>query len=743
MAANRRRVFALVDAGRTAVVQTARMMMQIAKPASPLAGRPSEDFILALPPKTGSTDAAVVVAALAKLGVTAYMVKPDRLYVLKAKFDVLLHLAERAGIRRTTLSGAQVPFSVASKGDFAHIDDEEAFFTSAERLFLLHDVVVNNPEITSRKLDCFPRINLKEASLLSSHWVFSLVPQPYAEIRAYLGEEITFYFAFLGTYTSWLTLPTALGLGTFWYQYTHDGAFDNAPTVLYSLFLILWTTVFLEAWKRKQCRLAFEWGTDTFQDEEEDRPEYLAACKVAFDAATRTERKAVPWTRTAPAYVFSLVTCSTLVVAAAASLVACLQWADYAREHWTHWSGLWRFAVYVPTVVYSLLINAFGAVNKALAVFTTELELHRTESEQRDAVAVKLVALQFVNMSAGLAFCAFYKMDLDKLRTTLATLLIVQQVVGQFFEVGLPLLKAALKPVLVRRGSVSDAAATAAAASREGNGPTVAAEVNLETYAGVFGDYLEMWIQLGQVTLFAAVFPLAGLMALLNNVMEIRTDAFKIVHASRRPFPRRAASMGSWLTMFELLSFACVLSNVGLMAVIASKSQWFRRAAAEYETWQLALAFVLVEHAVVACKLLLRALVGDVPEDVASAQRAIRLQGNAAKAAVFEQRYRLDGLLARLRSGDGAATQSPQASEALALWVAEVAAQKETLVNETRALQRELQHLKSTRDTDAVARFGPGAVLANVAIAVLSFLLIAAKAARPTPAGPECLYSAS
>ncbi len=42
-------------------------------------------------------------------------------------------------------------------------------------------------------------------------------------------------------------------------------------------------------------------------------------------------------------------------------------------------------------------------------------------------------------------------------------------------------------------------------------------------------------IQYGFVTLFVAAFPLAPLLALLNNVFEIRLDAYKYTTLMRRP----------------------------------------------------------------------------------------------------------------------------------------------------------------------------------------------------------------
>lgn len=53
-------------------------------------------------------------------------------------------------------------------------------------------------------------------------------------------------------------------------------------------------------------------------------------------------------------------------------------------------------------------------------------------------------------------------------------------------------------------------------------------------------------LQFGFTTIFVAAFPLAPLLALLNNIIEIRLDAYKFVTQWRRPMPARATDIGQW-----------------------------------------------------------------------------------------------------------------------------------------------------------------------------------------------------
>lgn len=69
-------------------------------------------------------------------------------------------------------------------------------------------------------------------------------------------------------------------------------------------------------------------------------------------------------------------------------------------------------------------------------------------------------------------------------------------------------------------------------------------------------------LQFGFLTCFVAVFPLAPLFALLNNLIEIRIDAKKLVVDSRRPLAQRASSIGIWFQIISSLVKIGVVCNV-------------------------------------------------------------------------------------------------------------------------------------------------------------------------------------
>lgn len=69
-------------------------------------------------------------------------------------------------------------------------------------------------------------------------------------------------------------------------------------------------------------------------------------------------------------------------------------------------------------------------------------------------------------------------------------------------------------------------------------------------------------IQFGFITLFVASFPLAPLLALINNVIEVRVDAWKLTTQFRRPVASKAHSIGAWQEILNGIAVFSVVTNV-------------------------------------------------------------------------------------------------------------------------------------------------------------------------------------
>lgn len=63
---------------------------------------------------------------------------------------------------------------------------------------------------------------------------------------------------------------------------------------------------------------------------------------------------------------------------------------------------------------------------------------------------------------------------------------------------------------------------------------------------GLFAEYIELLVQFGYLSLFSCVYPLTAVLLLINNLTEIRSDAYKICQLFRKPFSTPVANMGVW-----------------------------------------------------------------------------------------------------------------------------------------------------------------------------------------------------
>lgn len=69
-------------------------------------------------------------------------------------------------------------------------------------------------------------------------------------------------------------------------------------------------------------------------------------------------------------------------------------------------------------------------------------------------------------------------------------------------------------------------------------------------------------LQYGFVTIFVAAFPLAPFFALLNNILEMRLDAKKLLTYHRRPVSQRVRDIGVWYRILDCIGKLSVITNV-------------------------------------------------------------------------------------------------------------------------------------------------------------------------------------
>lgn len=72
-------------------------------------------------------------------------------------------------------------------------------------------------------------------------------------------------------------------------------------------------------------------------------------------------------------------------------------------------------------------------------------------------------------------------------------------------------------------------------------------------------------MQYGFLTIFVAAFPLAPFFALLNNILEMRLDARKLLTFYRRPVTQRVKNIGVWYRILDSIGKLSVVTNVFML----------------------------------------------------------------------------------------------------------------------------------------------------------------------------------
>nr|XP_009936382.1 PREDICTED: anoctamin-10 [Opisthocomus hoazin] len=554
----------------------------------------------------------------------------ENIYLVGASHLRLLLGAETVGLVKECNDNSMRSFTYSSRKTFKDFaDDNHNFLTIAECQYIIKHELENLRARDEKMVPGYPQAKLYPGKsivrrLLTSGVLVQIFPlhdreelkklrhswygrvkvgyQPLDEIRCYFGETIALYFGFL-EYFTFALIPMAV-IGIPYYVFAWE---DYDKYVMFAAFNLLWSTVILEVWKRICAIMTYRWGTLLMKRQfEEPRPGFHGALGIN-PITGREEPVYSSIKRQIRIYLVSLpFVCLCLYFSLYVMMIYfdLEQWAlDYHEENESNFSSLMLF---VPSIIYAVVIEIMNRIYRCAAEFLTAWENHRLESSYQNHLILKVLVFNFLNCFASLFYIAFVLFDMKLLRQSLATLLITSQILNQFVESLLPywLQKRQKKRMKKRMCSL-----------KTDTDLSLVEQVNLEkemgTYFGTFDDYLELFLQFGYVSLFSCVYPLAAVFAVLNNVTEIHSDALKMCRVYKRPFAEPTANIGVWQLAFETMSVISVVTNCILIGMSPQVNALFPDSKME-----LILTVALVEHLLLAIKFIMAFVIPDKPRDI-------------------------------------------------------------------------------------------------------------------------------
>ncbi|KAK6819706.1 hypothetical protein PG990_010198 [Apiospora arundinis] len=453
------------------------------------------------------------------------------------------------------------------------------------------------------------------------------------QIRNQFGEKVAFYFAFLQSYFSFLVFPAAFGFASWLIlgQYSW----------LYALVNSLWSVVFFEYWKKKELDLAVQWGVrgvsriqlprTAFQWSHEDADPVTGEAVKVYSTKKRlqTQLLQVPF-----AFICFLIL--------GALYLFCFSVEIFIGEIY---NGPFKtYLTFLPTIILTGLVPTLSTILGNLAEQLTEAENYETHDAHDAALTQKIFVVNFITSYTPLFLSAFvympfgnllvpyldvlkvtaekissseklttqnFQINPDRLRTQVIYFTVTAQIVNFALEAVVPIIKRKVfkkvKEVQTEfahkneKGDVvpADAPEEAAFLARVRN------EAELDVY-DVATDYREMIVQFGYLSLFSAIWPLAPVSFLVNNWVELRSDAMKIAISSKRPIPWRADSIGPWLNALGFLSWFGSLVSSAIVFMFSGDSNGPNGEPSSITGWALLLTVLCAEHLYLAVQFAVR-----------------------------------------------------------------------------------------------------------------------------------------
>uniref|UniRef100_A0A672HJX8 Anoctamin n=1 Tax=Salarias fasciatus TaxID=181472 RepID=A0A672HJX8_SALFA len=396
--------------------------------------------------------------------------------------------------------------------------------------------------------------------------------QPLNLIRKYYGEKIGIYFAWLGFYTEMLLFAAVVGTICFVYGFlTYD---DNQWSKEICSEEIGGSIVMCPLCDKK-CGY---WKLNTTCNSSWEMEPYLPitskCARSCLSGAT-----VLLWISLIIACIIGVIAYRLAVYAAFASIM---------KDNPT--TQLEVVGPYItPQLATSvtascinfIIIMILNLMYERVAVWITDMEIPKTHLEYENKLTVKMFLFQFVNYYSSCFYVAFFKgkfvgypgnyayMFGSKLRneecdpggclieltTQLVIVMTGKQVWGNIQEALLPWMRNWW-------GSRRARSHPESLYSRWEQDHDLQAFGQL----GLFYEYLEMVIQFGFITLFVASFPLAPLLALINNIIEVRVDSWKLTTQFRRPVAAKAHSIGAWEEILNGMAVLSVVTNAFIVA---------------------------------------------------------------------------------------------------------------------------------------------------------------------------------
>lgn len=324
--------------------------------------------------------------------------------------------------------------------------------------------------------------------------------------------------------------------------------------------------------------------------------------------------------------------------------------------------------VFLPTLLLTALVPTFSAILTGIATRLNDLENWETTDGYESAMTQKIFILNFITSYLPIFLTAFvyvpfgslivpyldifqltarpftsgkkqlltpkatFTINPSRLRKQVIYFTVTAQIVNFAMETIVPYLKRRgfhkYQEMKTERAAKHGGAVINAAANDLPEEADFLAKVRSEAELDVYDvatDLREMVVQFGYLSLFSVVWPLTACSFLVNNWIELRSDAVKICVEMQRPTPRRADSIGPWLDSLSFLTWLGSITTAALVYLFSNNGMGPDGTPGDIKGWALLLTIFFSEHIYLAVRLGVRFAISKIDSPGMQKERAERL----------------------------------------------------------------------------------------------------------------------
>ncbi|KAI1381919.1 DUF590-domain-containing protein [Hypoxylon crocopeplum] len=474
---------------------------------------------------------------------------------------------------------------------------------------------------------------------------YFLNDQDLDQIRDKFGESVAFYFAFVQSYFAFLLFPAAFGFGA-WLILGRYSWF-------YAVVNSLWSIVFFEWWKKKEVDLAVQWGVRGVSRIQRPRTQFRWDHEAA-DPVTGEAVKVYSPQKRLKTQLLQIPFALGCLAILGTLYVFCFSIEIFLSEIYN--GPLKSYLTFTPTIILTGVLPTLSTILGNFAEKLTDRENYETIDTHHAALVRKLFIINFITSYTPLFLSAFvympfgnllvpyldifkitaekfasektittqgFQINPDRLKKQMIYFTVTAQIVNFALEVVVPYVKRKAFNEVEKVQSKGKASVTNDVPEEHAFLERVRNESKLDIY-DVTTDYREMVIQFGYLSLFSAIWPLTPVSFLINNWVELRSDAMKIAVSSQRPIPWRADSIGPWLNALGFLSWFGSLVSSAIVYLFSGDSEGPGGDPSNIVAWGLLLSILLSEHIFLAAQFAVRYALSQIDSPGLQKERAER-----------------------------------------------------------------------------------------------------------------------